>query len=85
MSNLSEFPLWFSGLRTQSCLHEGVGLIPDLTKDPALRILHDIASCSIDHRCGLDPMEIELRLTLSPGNSICHRCGLKKKKKKTKG
>ena len=36
---LQEFPLWFSGLRTQWCLCEDAVLIPGLAqgiKDPAL-------------------------------------------------
>ena len=38
-SQRQEFPLWFSGLRTQHSVHENVGLIPGLTqwvKDLAL-------------------------------------------------
>ena len=36
---IEEFPLWLSGLRTQCCLHEDVGLTPghaQLVKDVAL-------------------------------------------------
>ena len=67
-----EFPLWLSGLRTQGCLW---GCVLDPWP-------HSVG-CRPGACCGWDVgFSCSSDSTLSPGASICHRRGIKRKKTK---
>ena len=63
-----EFPPWCSGLRIQYYLSGGSGLIPSLVQG-----VEDLALLQLGHSWGSD-------LIAGLENSICHRCGWKRKK-----
>ena len=77
-----EFLIWLSGLKAQHRVHEDVGSILGLAQwvkgqvmpQAAVRVT-DAAQIWCCCGCGSD-------VTPSPGTSICHKCGPKKKKKR---
>ena len=81
-------PIVAQQVKNWTGIHEDVGLIPGLTqwvKDRALPqaavSFKDAAQIWCGCGCGLAG-RCSFNLTPSLGNSICHRCGPKKKKKK---
>ena len=74
-------PVVAQRVKNPMSIHEYAGLIPGLTqwaKDLAL-LLSFRVGCSIGSRVAVAVSD----LNLSPGTSICRKCGLKKKKKCT--